>query len=123
MCDSRESVPGELIIEDSVLDKIAATAAETVEGVYSLGRSGLRGAIGSAAGGTRGVASEHGKEQAAFDFDLIVEYGHNIPSVVASVREAVSSAILAMTNLDTVEINIEVRDIHHPAKRADRELT
>ena len=123
MSDSQESVAGELVIEDGVLDKIAATAAETVEGVHSLGRSGLRGAIGSAVGGTQGVASEHGKEQAAFDFDLIVEYGHNIPSVVANVREAVSSAILSMTDLDTVEVNIDVRDVHPPEESGGRSLS
>lgn len=117
-----EATAGELIIEDSVLDKIAAIAAEKVEGVHSLGRSGLLGAIASTAGGTSGVNSEHGQKEAAFDFDLVVEYGHNIPNVVEQVRDAVTGSIRVMTNLKTVEVNIHVRDVHHPAEPEGRVL-
>lgn len=116
-----EATAGELIIEDAVLDKIAAIAVETVEGVHSLGRSGLRGAL-DAATGTAGVSSEHGQREAAFDFDLVVEFGHNIPTVVGEVREAVVSAIGTMTDLETVEVNIHVRDVHHPVEPEGRVL-
>lgn len=112
---------GELIIEDSVLDKIAAIAAEKVEGVHSLGRSGLLGVI-SSAGGASGVSSEHGQQEAAFDFDLVVVFGHNIPRVVAAVREAVTESIKTMTDLVTVEVNIHVRDVHHPVEPEGRVL-
>ncbi len=117
-----ETNTGELVIEDAVLDKIAAIAVEKVEGVHSLGRSGLRGALAAAAAGTPGVKSEHGNREAAFDFDLVVEFGHNIPSVVGEVREAVTNSIGTMTDLETVEVNIHVRDVHHPAEPEGRVL-
>ncbi len=118
-----DTTSGELVIEDSVLDKIAAIAAEKVEGVHSLGRSGLLGAISSTAGANSGVSSEHGQKEAAFDFDLVVEYGHNIPEVVEQVRSAVTGSIRIMTNLKTVEVNIHVGDIHHPAEPEGRALS
>ena len=107
--ENDSSVTGELVIEDSVIDRIAAIAAEEVEGVHSLGRSGIAGAIDSVRGG--GVSSEHGQRQAAFDFDLVVVWGNNIPNVVKAVRSNVSATIEQMTNLETVEVNIHVRDI------------
>ena len=117
-----ETTGGELVIEDAVLDKIAAIAAGQVEGVHSLGRSGLLGAISTVAGGAPGVTSEHGQQEAAFDFDVVVEFGHNIPSVVRAVREAVTDSIETMTNLVTVEVNIHVRDVHHATEPDGRVL-
>lgn len=113
-------VGGKLEIDDGVLDRIAALAAEAVEGVHSLGRTGIAGAIDSVRGG--GVSSEHGERQAAFDFDLVVQWGHNIPRVVDEVREQVAEAIQMMTDLTTVEINIHVRDIHREDPPESRNL-
>ena len=117
-----ETTGGELVIEDAVLDKIAAIAAGQVEGVHSLGRSGLRGAISTVAGGASGVSSEYGQQEAAFEFDLVVEFGHNIPSVVGAVREAVTDSIQTMTDLVTIEVNIHVRDVHQPVEPEGRVL-
>ena len=94
-----EATGGALVIDDAVLDKIAAIAAGQVAGVHSLGRSGLRGAISTVAGGASGVSSEHGQQEAAFDFDVVVEFGHNIPSVVGAVREAVTDSIQTIRTL------------------------
>ena len=114
------AVSGVLVIDDGVLDSIAAMAAADVEGVHSLGRTGIAGAIDSVRGG--GVSSEHGERQAAFDFDLVVNWGHNIPTVVREVRAVVAEAIQQMTDLETVEINIHVRDIQRPEQPPAREL-
>ena len=108
--EQNEAPTGELEIDDSVLDRIAALAAEAVDGVYSLGRTGIAGALDTVRGG--GVSSEHGLREAAFDFDLVVKWGENIPNVVDDVRRKVAEAIEMMTNLETVEINIHVRDVH-----------
>ena len=121
MATEQEGTPtGELEIDDNVLDRIAALAAEAVEGVYSLGRSGIAGAIDSVRGG--GVSSEHGQREAAFDFDLVVRWGQNIPNVVDEVRAKVTEAIETMTNLKTVEINIHVRDVHRDDPEEGRKL-
>ena len=121
MATAKQQAPeGQLEIDDTVLDRIAALAAEAVEGVYSLGRSGIAGAIDSVRGG--GVSSEHGRREAAFDFDVVVQWGHNIPQVVDEVRVKVAEAIETMTNLKTVEINIHVRDIHREDPPEGRKL-
>lgn len=114
------SMNGQLLIDDAVLDTIAATAAEEVEGVHSLGRTGLAGAFDNVRGG--GVSSEHGRMEAAFDFDLVVLWGYNIPKVVNDVRTNVSGAIQQMTDLETVEINIRVRDLHREGDPPERQL-
>ena len=114
------AVSGQLLIDDGVLDAIAATAVEEVEGVYSLGRTGIAGAIDSVRG--TGVSSEHGRHEAAFDFDLVVHYGYNIPDVVTEVRAKVAGAIQQMTDLETVEINIRVRDLHREETPQARQL-
>lgn len=118
--EAQQTPSGELEIDDNVLDRIAALAAEAVEGVYSLGRSGIAGALDSVRGG--GVSSEHGHREAAFDFDVVVQWGHNIPRVVDEVRTEVADAIETMTNLKTVEINIHVRDVHRDDPPAGRKL-
>ncbi len=118
--ENDSSVTGELLIEDSVLDTIAAMAAADVKGVHSLGRSGIAGAIDSVRGG--GVSSEHGQREAAFNFDLVVVWGHNIPDVVNAVRSNVAAAIEQMTNLETVEVNIHVRDIAREEVEEGRKL-
>ena len=118
--ENDSSVTGDLRIEDSVLDTIAAMAAEDVAGVHSLGRSGIAGAIDSVRGG--GVSSEHGQREAAFNFDLVVVWGHNIPDVVSAVRSNVAAAIEQMTNLQTVEVNIHVRDIAREEVGEGRQL-
>lgn len=121
MATEQKGTPsGQLEIDDNVLDRIAALAAEAVEGVYTLGRSGIAGAIDSVRGG--GVSSEHGSREAAFDFDLVVQWGQNIPKVVDEVRAKVAEAIETMTNLKTVEINIHVRDIHRDEEPDGRHL-
>ena len=118
--ENDSSVTGDLRIEDSVLDTIASMAAADVAGVHSLGRSGIAGAIDSVRGG--GVSSEHGQREAAFNFDLVVVWGHNIPDVVSAVRSNVAAAIEQMTNLQTVEVNIHVRDIAREEVEEGRKL-
>ena len=118
--EQNEAPTGDLEIDDSVLDRIAALAAEAVDGVYSLGRTGIAGALDTVRGG--GVSSEHGRREAAFDFDLVVKWGENIPNVVDDVRRKVAEAIEVMTNLETVEINIHVRDVHREEEPTGRTL-
>lgn len=117
-----DTIGGATVLEPGVLDAIAATAASDVEGVHSLGRTGIGGALDTVGGGERGVSSEHGETQAAFDFDLVVEWGHNIPTVVSGVRNSVADAIRRMTDLDAVEINIHVRGIHREEPPVRRQL-
>ncbi|MCA9830491.1 MAG: Asp23/Gls24 family envelope stress response protein [Dehalococcoidia bacterium] len=119
---------GKLVIADAVLEKIAGIAARNTAGIYSLGRAGLRGALAGVAGTVtrsaqldRGISSEHGEKEAAFDLDVVCEYGVNIPSVIAELRRNITKEVASMTDLRTVEINISVLDIHIPGEETEEE--
>ena len=113
-------IGGELHIEDSVLDKIAEVAAGEVDGVHSVGRTGIGGAIDTVRGSS--VSSDHGNREAAFSLDLVVVWGQNIPNIVSAVRTAVANAIRQMTDLETVAIDINIRDIFQGQLQAGRRL-
>jgi uncharacterized alkaline shock family protein YloU len=114
-----ETVGGEMTIGEGVLEKIAGLAAREIDGAYALGKAGLRGAIAGVAGAVtrggqpdRGVQAEHGKREAAFDLEVILEYGTNFPSVVGAVRQRIFERIREMTDLQTVEVDVSILDIH-----------
>jgi uncharacterized alkaline shock family protein YloU len=112
---------GRLTIRDGVVEKIAGMAAREVEGV-SMGTGGIMEAIQGATGGgdmRKGIKAEVGERQVAFDMGLVVDYGYNIPNVVSQVRERISQRVQEMTGLETVEINVEVADIHLPDERQE----
>jgi uncharacterized alkaline shock family protein YloU len=114
---------GRTSIANSVVQKIASTAAREVPGIYDLGTSGISRAVGAArdrvpGGGQssarRGVTVEVGERQAAVDLDVIVEYGVAIPELAGDVRASVISAVERMAGLEVVEVNISVDDVHLP---------
>ncbi|MFF3412508.1 Asp23/Gls24 family envelope stress response protein [Streptomyces sp. NPDC002742] len=113
---------GKTTIADSVVAKIAGTAAREVPGIHGLGAGMARafGAVrervpgGGGGGATRGVKVEVGERQAAVDLDVVVEYGASIVDVAGEVRTNVISAVERMTGLEVVEVNIAVDDVHLP---------
>lgn len=111
---------GRLIIRDDVVAKIAGMAAQEVEGI-SMGGGGLMQTVtGAARGGDsdvkRGIKVEVGERQAAFDLSLMVDYGYNIPDIIAQVRRKITERVRSMTGLETTEINVEVVDINLPGQ-------
>ncbi|MFF5023735.1 Asp23/Gls24 family envelope stress response protein [Streptomyces collinus] len=116
---------GRTTIADGVVAKIAGMAAREVPGIHSLGagmarafgamRERVPGAGGGGGGAvTRGVKVEVGERQAAVDLDVVVEYGVSIVDVAGGVRTNVISAVERMTDLEVVEVNIAVDDVHLP---------
>jgi uncharacterized alkaline shock family protein YloU len=119
--DLRPEERGRTTITDSVVEKIAGTAAREVPGIHNLGAGMARtfGAMRDRAPGgrpsvTRGVKVEVGERQAAVDLDVVAEYGVSIPAIAADVRGNVISAVERMTGLQVVEVNIVVDDVHLP---------
>ena len=104
---------GTVKIDATVVENIAGLAAREVEGVYDLGKSGLRKVLGGAKP-ARGVDVEVGQKEVAIDLDLIVHYGHNIPEVCGTVRNTITARVKQMTGLVVKELNINVIDIHFP---------
>ncbi|MGW7065046.1 Asp23/Gls24 family envelope stress response protein [Streptomyces sp. NPDC054904] len=117
---------GRTTIADSVVEKIAGTAAREVPGIHSLG-SGMSRTLGAVtdkvSGGrpsvSRGVKVEVGQRQAAVDLDVVVEYGVPIVDLAANVRTSVITAVERMTGLEIVEVNIAVDDVHLPDEQDD----
>ncbi|RCH70031.1 Asp23/Gls24 family envelope stress response protein [Streptomyces sp. SDr-06] len=108
---------GRTTIAGGVVEKIAGMAAREVPGVNSLG-SGLARTLGAMrpgrASATRGVKVEVGERQTAIDLEIVVEYGVSIADVAAEIRLNVIGAVERMTELEVVEVNIAVSDVHLP---------
>jgi len=108
---------GKTTIADSVVEKVAGTAAREVNGVHDMGGSTAR-ALGtikekltSGPSVSQGVSVEVGERQAAIDLDLVVEFGTSIINLANSVRRNVISRVEQMTGLEVTEVNITVNDV------------
>src|SRR5918992_1871378 len=82
---------GRTTISDSVVSQIAGMAAQEVEGVHmggsaSRAASGVLGSITGSESQTRGVSVEVGREEAAIDLTMGIEYGRENPATVAEGR-------------------------------------
>ncbi|MFG3280632.1 Asp23/Gls24 family envelope stress response protein [Streptomyces sp. NPDC048111] len=112
---------GRTSIAGGVVEKIAGLAAREVPGVHALG-GGLARTLGAIRPGrvpvTRGVKVEVGERQTAIDLEVVVEYGVSIPEIAAEIRVNVIGAVERMTELEVVEVNIAVSDVHLPEENA-----
>ena len=119
-----QSELGNTTIQDSVVSKIAAIAAQEVEGVrMGGGASQAVGGVldtitGGRAGGsqTSGVSVEVGQEEAAIDLTMTVEYGQPIPQLAEAVRNNVVSRVESLVGLRVTETNITVQDVFFPGE-------
>jgi len=105
---------GVLSYADDVVATIAGLAAVEIEGVASMCGNignGIAELLGKKTI-TKGVKVEVGKEEAAVDLFLIVEYGATIPSVIDKVQKNVKKSIETMTGLKVVEVNVAVQGVH-----------
>ena len=100
---------GRLTLDKDVVATIAGLAARDVKGIHALGKSRL---ISFGDSPTRGVAAEVGKIEAAFDLDVIIEYGIDIREMAKALRSRISAEVNKMAGRRVVEININVVGIH-----------
>jgi len=111
---------GKTSIADSVVEKIAGTAARQVSGVHALGRGSARalGAlrdrlpVGGSASPAQGVSVEVGERQAAVDLDVVAEYGVSLVDLAQAIRQNVITQIEGMTGLEVTEVNVAVDDVY-----------
>ena len=121
-----EEIPvgGTTNIEAEVIGAIAGVAAQSVEGVASLGTTSLRRTIRERVGGaerrSRGVEVEVGRREVIVDINLRVVYGYSIPATVIKVREIVADRLIRFCGLVAKEINIRVVAIEFPARMPGR---
>lgn len=105
---------GELTYENKVIQKIIGLSLENVSGLLGIDGgffSNLKEKIVNSDDVTSGVNVEVGKTQVAVDLNVIVEYQKNVPALYSEIREIVSSEVAKMTDLEVVEINVNVVDI------------
>ena len=109
-----KEVKGELTYEDKVIQKIIGLSLENVPGLLDIDGgffSKLTGKLINTDNVASGVNVEVGKKQVAVDLNVIVEYQKNIPELYKKIKEIVVSEISNMTNLEVVEVNVDVVDI------------
>ena len=104
---------GSVTFADEVIAIIAGLAATEIKGIASM--SGNMGnSINEMLGKkdhTQGVKVEVGKEEAAVDLYVVLNYGLSIPDVCKEVQENVKKAIETMTGLRVVEVNVHVQGV------------
>ena len=109
-----EEIKGELTYEDKVIQKIIGLSLENVPGLLAIDGgffSNLTGKLINTDNVASGVNVEVGKKQVAVDLNVIVEYQKNVPELYKKIKEVVVSEISKMTDLEVVEVNVDVVDI------------
>ena len=107
-----EEIKGELTYEDKVIQKIIGLSLENVPGLLAIDGgffSNLSEKLVNTDNVASGVNVEVGKEQV--DLNVIVEYQKNVPELYKKIKEVVVSEISKMTDLEVVEVNVDVVDI------------
>lgn len=109
-----DSVKGELTYEDKVIQKIIGLSLEKVDGLLAVDGgffSNLTDKIINTDHVGNGVNVEVGKEQVAVDLNVVVEYQKNVPDLYKHIKEVVVSQVSKITDLEVVEVNVNVVDI------------
>ena len=109
-----DAVKGELTYEDEVIQKIIGLSLEKVDGLLAVDGgffSNLTDKIINTDHVGNGVNVEVGKEQVAVDLNVVVEYQKNVPDLYKHIKEVVVSQVSKITDLEVVEVNVNVVDI------------
>ena len=109
-----KDVRGELTYENKVIQKIIGLSLDRVPGLLHVDGgffSNLTEKLVNTNDVTHGVNVEVGKEQVAVDLNVIVEYRKNVPTLYNQIKEVIVSEVAKMTDLEVVEVNVNVVDI------------
>jgi uncharacterized alkaline shock family protein YloU len=109
--DNPSGIGGSITLDEDVVATIAGLAAKEIDGIYSVGKSSWYQFGDNPA---RGVNAEVGQIQAAFDLDVVIEYGYDVREVAKKLREKTAAEVAKMAGREVVELNVHVVDIHLP---------
>ncbi|MEB3103864.1 Asp23/Gls24 family envelope stress response protein [Ferviditalea candida] len=111
MTENHES--GAVRISDDVVATIAGLAALETPGVAGMSGGISEGLTKRLSGKNvqKGVSVEVGQLEAAVDLRIIVQYGYQIHDVCRKLQENVKEAIVMMTGLKVVEVNVKVEGV------------
>lgn len=107
--DNPSGIAGHITLNEDVVATIAGLAAKEIDGIHSVGKSSWYRFGDNPA---RGVQAEVGELQAAFDLDVVIEYGHDVREVARQLRVKTAEEVAKMAGREVVELNIHVVDIH-----------
>ncbi|HFI0832599.1 Asp23/Gls24 family envelope stress response protein [Streptococcus suis] len=107
-------INGELTYADKVIEKIVGLALESVDGLLAVDGgflANLKDKLVNTENVRSGVNVEVGKKQVAVDLSIVAEYQKHLPTIYKAIQTVVESEVKRMTDLEVVEINVEVSDI------------
>ncbi|MGT2887273.1 Asp23/Gls24 family envelope stress response protein [Streptococcus didelphis] len=113
------SIRGELTYEDKVIEKIVGLAIEHVDGLLAVSGgflSNIKEKLVNTNSVRDGVNVEVGKKQVAVDLDIIAEYQKHVPTIFTEIKEIIEKEVKTMTDLDVIEVNVNVVDIKTKAQ-------
>ncbi|MGT2833598.1 Asp23/Gls24 family envelope stress response protein [Streptococcus halotolerans] len=109
-----KAIRGQLTYEDKVIEKIVGLAVEHVNGLLAINGgffSNIKEKLVNTNNVTDGVNVEVGTKQVAVDLDAVVEYQQHVPTIFDQIKRVVEEEITKMTDLEVVEVNVNVVDI------------
>ena len=112
--EENKHIDGELNFSQEVIEKIIKRVLDTVPGVLDAKggfASDFASKLVNRQGKTDGVNAEVGKEEVAADLDLVVEYDQDVPAIVDKIKSLAHDEIKSATNLEVIEVNVNVVDI------------
>ncbi|EPH97759.1 alkaline shock protein 23 domain protein [Enterococcus faecalis 06-MB-DW-09] len=119
-------VHGSLTYDDKVIQKIIGIALENVDGLLTVDGgffSNIAEKLVNTDNVTAGINTEVGKKQVAVDLDIVVEYDRNIPEIAEQVKEVIQKEVTTMTQLEVIEVNINVVDVKTIAEYEEEQET
>lgn len=103
-----------LVIDEVVVEKIAAYATQKIDGIVEM-KGNLLSTIQEGLGGndrTKGVnADVEDDERVSVDLSVILEYGKSAVEVFDRIKKVVGKSIKEMTGLDVEEMTVHVVDV------------
>lgn len=111
---SKSQIRGDLTFDDQVIQKIVGIALDKVDGLLSVDGgffSNITSKLVNTDQTTSGIDVEVGKKQVAVDLEIVAEYQKRIPEIYDKMKDIIQREVHQMTNLDVVELNVNVVDV------------
>lgn len=109
-----------------VEEENVGNAIEHVDGLLAVNGgffSNLKNSVVNSDSVTDGVNVEVGKKQVAVDLDIVAEYQKHVPTIFADIKKVVEAEVKRMTDLEVVEVNVNVVDIKTRAQHEEDSVT
>lgn len=103
-----------LIIDDAVIEKIAAVVTRGIDGILDMKgslMSGFASSFGGASKTSKGITASVDGAAASIEIKAILEYGASAPLIFDKIKSEVRREVKDMTGLDVRDINFRVVDV------------